>query len=111
MTREAGVEELMASNGALPEMAKLLAIPLDEILVIDDGDNDIAMFERSGLSISMGNASPEVWRGADVVTGSNVEYGFANAVERFILGVEPARVASKISLILTIFLEEQWARP
>jgi 3-deoxy-D-manno-octulosonate 8-phosphate phosphatase KdsC-like HAD superfamily phosphatase len=86
MTREAGVEGLMANSGALPEMAKLLAIPLDEILVIDDGDNDIAMFERSGLSIFMGNASPEVWRGANVVTGSNGEDGFANAVERFNLG-------------------------
>ena len=58
MKREAGVEGLMVSNGALPEMAKLLAIPLDKILVIDDGDNDIAMFEWSGLSIFMGNASP-----------------------------------------------------
>ena len=76
----------MASNGALPEMAKLLAVPLDEIAVIDDGVNDIAIFERSGLSVSMGNASPEVWRGADVVTGSNGEDGFANAVEQFILG-------------------------
>jgi hypothetical protein len=80
MTRETGVEGLMASNGALPRMAKLLAIPLDEILAIDDGDNDIAMFEWSGLSIFMGNASPEVWRGANVVTGSYGEDGFANAV-------------------------------
>jgi hydroxymethylpyrimidine pyrophosphatase-like HAD family hydrolase len=80
MTREAGVETLMARD-----MAKLLAFPLDEIAVIDDGINDIAIFERSSLSISMGNASPEVWRGADVVTGSNGEDGFANAVERFIL--------------------------
>ena len=45
---------------------------------------DIAMFERSDLSISMGNASPEVRRDADVVTGSNGKDGFA--VERFILG-------------------------
>lgn len=86
MTREAGVEGLMASNVALPEMAKLLTIPLDEILVIDDGDNDIEMFERTGLSISVDNASPEVRQGVDVVTGSNGEDGFANAVEQFILG-------------------------
>jgi haloacid dehalogenase-like hydrolase len=109
-------------------MAKLLAIPLDEILVIDDGDNDIAMFEWSGLSIFMGNASPEVWRGANVVTGSYGEDGFANAVaavhprrsfervrwhrpSRRARMVEPARVASKISLILAVFLKEQWAWP
>ena len=76
----------MAIDGALPEIAKLLAVPLDEIAVIDDGDNVIAMFERSGLSISLDNASPEVRQGADVVTGSNGEDGFANAVEQFIVG-------------------------
>jgi hydroxymethylpyrimidine pyrophosphatase-like HAD family hydrolase len=60
MTREAEVEGLMASSVGLPETAKLLAVPMDEIAVVDDSDNDIAMFGRTGLSISMGNASREV---------------------------------------------------
>jgi hypothetical protein len=34
----------------------------------------------------MGNANPEVQRAADFVSESNREEGFANAVERFILG-------------------------
>jgi Cof subfamily protein (haloacid dehalogenase superfamily) len=77
----------LANKGvALAELAKLLAVPLSEIAVIGDGGNDVAMFERSGLSIAMGNASPEVRRAADLVTDSNREDGFANAVERFILG-------------------------
>jgi Cof subfamily protein (haloacid dehalogenase superfamily) len=77
----------LANKGtALMEVAKLLGVPLAEIAVIGDGGNDVAMFERSGLSIAMGNASPEVQRAADFVTGSNGEEGFANAVERFILG-------------------------
>jgi hydroxymethylpyrimidine pyrophosphatase-like HAD family hydrolase len=63
-----------------------LAIPLAEIAVIGDGGNDVAMFERSGLSIAMGNAGPPVRRAADFVTDSNRDEGFANAVERFILG-------------------------
>jgi len=71
---------------ALSELARLLAIPLAEIAVIGDGGNDVAMFERSGLSIAMGNASPEVQRAADFVTGSNRDDGFAAAIERFILG-------------------------
>jgi len=73
-------------GAALSEIAKLLAVPLTEIAVIGDGGNDVAMFERSGLSIAMGNASPEVRQAADFVTDSNREEGFANAVERFILG-------------------------
>src|SRR6202030_4485107 len=51
----------LANKGvALSELAKLLGIPETEIAVIGDGGNDIAMFERSGLSIAMGNASLEV---------------------------------------------------
>jgi Cof subfamily protein (haloacid dehalogenase superfamily) len=77
----------LANKGAaLSEIANLLALPLAEIAVIGDGGNDVAMFERSGLSIAMGNASPEVRRAADFVTDSNREEGFANAVDRFILG-------------------------
>ena len=77
----------LANKGAaLSEIAKLLGVPLAEIAVIGDGGNDVAMFERSGLSIAMGNASPEVQQAADFVTDSNREEGFANAIERFILG-------------------------
>jgi Cof subfamily protein (haloacid dehalogenase superfamily) len=77
----------LANKGtALTEVAKLLGVPLAEIAVIGDGGNDIAMFERSGLSIAMGNASSEVQHAADFVTDSNGEEGFANAIERFILG-------------------------
>ena len=77
----------LANKGAaLSELAKLLDIPPAEIAVIGDGGNDVAMFERSGLSIAMGNASPSVRHAADFVTDSNRDEGFANAVERFILG-------------------------
>jgi Cof subfamily protein (haloacid dehalogenase superfamily) len=77
----------LANKGiALSELAELLAIPLAEIAVIGDGGNDVAMFERSGLGIAMGKAGPEVRQAADFVTDSNHEDGFANAIERFILG-------------------------
>jgi Cof subfamily protein (haloacid dehalogenase superfamily) len=56
-----------------------------EIATIGDGPNDVLMFERSGLSIAMGNADPEVQRAATHVTATNDEDGFADAVERFIL--------------------------
>jgi hydroxymethylpyrimidine pyrophosphatase-like HAD family hydrolase len=47
--------------------------------------NDVLMFRASGLSIAMGNASPEVQAQADLVTRSYDDEGFANAMERFIL--------------------------
>jgi Cof subfamily protein (haloacid dehalogenase superfamily) len=77
----------LANKGAaFSEIARLLDVPVAEIAAIGDGGNDVAMFERSGLSIAMGNAGPEVQRAADVVTESNSEEGFAAAIERFILG-------------------------
>jgi Cof subfamily protein (haloacid dehalogenase superfamily) len=57
----------------------------DEIATIGDMPNDVLMFAHSGLSIAMGNASPEVQRAARRVTTTNQDEGFANAVERFIL--------------------------
>ncbi len=81
----------LANKGvALCEIAKLLNVPLVEVAVIGDGGNDVAMFERSGLSIAMGNASLQVQRAADFVTDSNREDGFAHAIERFILGGSPS---------------------
>jgi Cof subfamily protein (haloacid dehalogenase superfamily) len=77
----------LANKGvALSALATLLAVPPAEIAVIGDGGNDVAMFERSGLSIAMGNASPQVQVVADFVTDTNREEGFAYAIERFILG-------------------------
>jgi hypothetical protein len=78
---------LLANKGvALSELAKLLAIPLTETAVVGDGGNDVAMFRRSGLSIAMGNASPDVQRAADFVTDRNSRDGFAKAIDRFVLG-------------------------
>jgi hypothetical protein len=47
--------------------------------------NDVLMFERSGTSIAMANASPDVQRAATFVTSANTEEGFALAMERFVL--------------------------
>jgi Cof subfamily protein (haloacid dehalogenase superfamily) len=88
----------LANKGvALSELAMLLDIPLAEIAVIGDGGNDVAMFERGGLSIAMGNANPEVRRAADFVTDSNHDEGFANAVERFILAGDRANPQANIA--------------
>jgi Cof subfamily protein (haloacid dehalogenase superfamily) len=88
----------LANKGVgLTELAKLLGVPPAEIAVIGDGGNDVAMFERSGLSIAMGNASPEVQRAADFVTDRNGEEGFANAVARFIIGGERSNAPAGIA--------------
>jgi Cof subfamily protein (haloacid dehalogenase superfamily) len=66
-------------------LSELLGIPTRHVATIGDMPNDILMFERTGTSIAMGNAGPDVRRAATFVTSSNTEEGFAQAMERFVL--------------------------
>jgi len=61
-------------------------VPAAEIATIGDQPTDVPMFQRSGFSIAMGNASDQVKAQASVVTDSYNDEGFAKAMERFILG-------------------------
>lgn len=67
-------------------LSREYGVPAERIATIGDMPNDVLMFAHSGLSIAMGNASPEVQRAARRVTASNAEEGFALAIERFVLG-------------------------
>lgn len=80
------VTAMLANKGeALKTLAAHLGVPLEQTMAIGDGGNDPAMFQVAGLSIAMGQAEEAVKRQANVVTGSNVEDGAAEAIERFIL--------------------------
>ena len=76
-----------ANKGAVVlALGKMLGIAPEEVATIGDMPNDISMFEKSGLSIAMGQSSDEVKHAATHVTTSSEDEGFANAVDRFILG-------------------------
>ena len=80
------VTHLDANKGTVvTTLSKLLSIPANEIATIGDMPNDVLMFRKSGLSIAMGNGSPEVQAQADLVTESHNDEGFAKAMEQFIL--------------------------
>jgi Cof subfamily protein (haloacid dehalogenase superfamily) len=75
-----------ANKGVVIErLSHYYHIPLEQIATLGDQPNDVLMFQRSGLSIAMANASAEVQRAATMVTASNEDDGFAQAVEEFIL--------------------------
>ena len=63
--------------------SEVFGIPTPHIATIGDKPNDVLM--RSGTSIAMENASADVQRAATFVTSSNMEEGFALAIERFAL--------------------------
>jgi len=66
-------------------LSQTLSIPPAEIATIGDMPNDVLMFRKSGISIAMGNADPDVQSQATFVTTSNEQEGFAHAVDTFVL--------------------------
>ncbi len=72
-------------GAALRAIADHAGLALDDMAAIGDMRNDLAMLEIAGLAIAMGNAPDDVKAKADVVTGSNRDDGFAEAVRRFVL--------------------------
>ncbi|HEY2050991.1 MAG TPA: Cof-type HAD-IIB family hydrolase [Caulobacteraceae bacterium] len=66
-------------------LSRLLKVRPEEIATLGDMPNDVLMFEKSGFSVAMGNASDEVKSKASATTDSYEDEGFAKAVERLIL--------------------------
>ena len=75
-----------ANKGAVVEfLSRHLGVPAAEVATIGDQPTDVPMFQRSGFSIAMGNASDQVKGQASAVTDSYNDEGFAKAMERYIL--------------------------
>ena len=72
-------------GGVVDELVRRLRIPAEEVATIGDMANDVAMFEKGGFAIAMGNADDEVKGAADAVTSDCDSEGFAEAVDRFII--------------------------
>ncbi len=84
------VTALLANKGeALAELAQHLDVPLAQTAALGDGGNDVAMFQRAGLSVAMGQAGDAVKAHADHVTASNREQGVADAFRDLILPRAP----------------------
>lgn len=77
---------LTANKGdGVTRLAQLYGVPLDEVAVIGDQANDVAMFRRAGLAIAMGQASAAVQAEAQCVATSNEDAGVADAIRRFVV--------------------------
>ena len=72
-------------GGVVGWISQRLNIPPSQIATIGDQPSDTLMFDKSGLSIAMGNANDQVKADAMQVTDSNQDEGFAKAVEKFLL--------------------------
>jgi Cof subfamily protein (haloacid dehalogenase superfamily) len=81
-------------GGVVDYLSRALQISPAQIATLGDMPNDVLMFEKSGLSIAMGNASAEVQSQANFVTASCDDEGFAIAIDKYILSTSPASIHS-----------------
>jgi Cof subfamily protein (haloacid dehalogenase superfamily) len=80
------VTDTAANKGdGVAALAELLGVDLADVAVFGDMDNDVAMFDRAGFSVAMGQAPESVKARADEISSSNEEDGVAHAIDAFIL--------------------------
>ena len=76
-----GSKEVCKGN-AIKHFCALQNIDLKDTVAIGDDFNDVSMFEVTGHSVAMGNASDEIKKYADEITLSNDEDGVAKFLEK-----------------------------
>lgn len=70
---------------ALEALAQRLGVPQQEVMALGDNGNDVTMLQYAGVSVAMGDGSPEAKAAAKYVTVPHTEDGLARALERFAL--------------------------
>lgn len=66
-------------------LANILGIAAEQVMCIGDAENDHHMLKFAGLSVAMGNASPETKALADYIAPNNDQDGVAVAIEKHAL--------------------------
>lgn len=80
------VTHIAANKGhAALALAKIVGVTPEEMACLGDMNVDVPMLRVAGLSIAMGNAADSVKAAAMVVTGSNDDSGWADAIRRYVL--------------------------
>ncbi len=70
---------------ALKFLASYLKIPMEEVIAIGDGKNDIPLLLCAGTSVAMGHAPEEVKECANYITLDVAHSGVAAAIKKFVL--------------------------
>lgn len=81
MSGEITRKHITKANG-IDIIAKYFNVPKEDIISVGDNYNDLPMFEKSGLSIAMGNSVEEVKKQADYVTDDILKDGIYNAFKK-----------------------------
>jgi hypothetical protein len=68
---------------ALRALSAALDIPMERVMAVGDGLNDMTMLRAAGIRVAMGNAHPDLKAIADYITDDCDHNGAAKAIEHF----------------------------
>ena len=66
-------------------LAERLGIPREKVMALGDNGNDVTMLQYAGVSVAMGDGSPEAKAAARCLTAPHDQNGLAQAVRRYAL--------------------------
>lgn len=69
-------------GSAVARLTESLGVDAAQVLAFGDNQNDLSLLEWAGHGVAMGNARAMVKDTADEVTGTNLEFGVAQVVNR-----------------------------
>jgi Cof subfamily protein (haloacid dehalogenase superfamily) len=69
---------------AMKELSRLVKIPLDQFIVMGDGENDIEMFEKAGTCFAVGNAIKKLKNMAHHILPNCIDDGAAAGFDKAI---------------------------
>ena len=69
----------------LSRMARLLDIPITDVIAVGDAPNDTEMLKTAGLSVAMGNASADIKKICDIETADNDHDGVGHVIRKYLL--------------------------
>lgn len=66
-------------------LSRVTGIPVSQMIAVGDEGNDLAMIQKAGLGVAMGNAADEVIEACDVMTADCDHDGVASVIEMCLL--------------------------
>lgn len=72
-------------GSALRALAERLGIPREKVMALGDNGNDVTMLQYAGVSVAMGDGSPEAKAAARFLTAPHDQNGLAQAVRQYAL--------------------------
>ena len=72
-------------GSALRALAERLGIPREKVMALGDNGNDVTMLQYAGVSVAMGDGSPEAKAAARFLTAPHDQNGLAQAVRQYVL--------------------------